>query len=287
MAKEGKEKFWKRIRYQYKLSIHNEDTYEEKISVRLSPLRLFTILSVVAVILVVATTWLIAFTGLREFIPGYPNGRMRNMITNNVLRVDSLEMEILKRDRYFNSLRQVLRGEDYRPVELMNDSLRPKYDTIRFNLSREETAFRAEIEEKERFNLELGRDDGDDKEFYHFFPPVEGIISRGFEEKIGHYGIDIVAKYDAKISTVLDGTVIFVDWTIQTGYVMVVQHASNFISVYKHNAVLLKKQGDYVRVGEAIAVLGNTGEETTGPHLHFELWRAGNPLKPQNFIAFK
>jgi murein DD-endopeptidase MepM/ murein hydrolase activator NlpD len=289
MATENKEKFWKRIRYKYKFSIFNEDTYEEKVAARLSLLTVISFFSVVAVILVVATIWLIAFTGLREFIPGYPDGNMRKMITYNSLKTDSLEMEILKRDRYFTSLRKVLRGENYNPAEeLHNDSLRPNYDTIKFDLSTEESAFRAEIEEKERFNLILGVENNDNanREFYHFSPPVEGVLSRSFDEKTGHYGIDIVAKYDAKVSTVLDGTVIFTDWTIKTGYVIIVQHANNFLSVYKHNSILLKKQGDYVRAGEAIAVIGNTGEETTGPHLHFELWRSGNPLNPQNFITF-
>ncbi|MDL2283043.1 M23 family metallopeptidase [Odoribacter sp. OttesenSCG-928-G04] len=286
MANEPKEKFWQKWRHKYKLSLLKEDTYEEIYSMRLSPLRVATVLSVLAVILVCLTIWLIAFTGLREFIPGYPDGKMRRMITDNALRVDSLEMEILKRDNYYTSLQRVLRGEDYNPVSERNDSIRPNYDTIRFDLSPEESEFRAAMEEKERFNLVVGRENNQ-KEYYHFFPPVEGIISRGFDEKSGHFGVDIVSKFDSKISTVLDGVVIFTDWTIKTGYVIQVQHANNLLSVYKHNSVLLKKQGDYVRAGEAIAVVGNTGEETTGQHLHFELWRAGNPLNPENFIIFK
>ena len=124
-------------------------------------------------------------------------------------------------------------------------------------------------------------------DYYHFFPPVEGIVTQSFDEKKRHYGTDIVAKANAKVAAVLDGVVIFTDWTVKTGYVIQVQHTNDLISVYKHNSILLKKQGDYVRAGEVLGVVGNTGEESSGPHLHFELWRAGNPLNPENFIKFK
>ena len=116
---------------------------------------------------------------------------------------------------------------------------------------------------------------------------MEGIVTQSFDEKKRHYGTDIVAKANAKVAAVLDGVVIFTDWTVKTGYVIQVQHTNDLISVYKHNSILLKKQGDYVRAGEVLVVVGNTGEESSGPHLHFELWRAGNPLNPENFIKFK
>ena len=159
-------------------------------------------------------------------------------------------------------------------------------DTIRFQISEQENEFRAAIEERERFNLSLGMKE-QNHDYYHFFPPVEGIVTQSFDEKKRHYGTDIVAKANAKVAAVLDGVVIFTDWTVKTGYVIQVQHTNDLISVYKHNSILLKKQGDYVRAGEVLGVVGNTGEESSGPHLHFELWRAGNPLNPENFIKFK
>ena len=286
MAKE-KVRLWDRLKYKYKLSVINETSYEEVFNFRLSQLHVLTALSVLAVILVVLTILLIAFTDLREFIPGYPDGNMRQMIAQNALRVDSLENELLKRDRFFKSIRLVLNGGDTTSLERSReDTARYRNDTIRFQISEQENEFRAAIEERERFNLSLGMKE-QNHDYYHFFPPVEGIVTQSFDEKKRHYGTDIVAKANAKVAAVLDGVVIFTDWTGKTGYVIQVQHTNDLISVYKHNSILLKKQGDYVRAGEVLGVVGNTGEESSGPHLHFELWRAGNPLNPENFIKFK
>ena len=286
MAKE-KVRLGDRLKYKYKLSVINETSYEEVFNFRLSQLHVLTALSVLAVILVVLTILLIAFTDLREFIPGYPDGNMRQMIAQNALRVDSLENELLKRDRFFKSIRLVLNGGDTTSLERSReDTARYRNDTIRFQISEQENEFRAAIEERERFNLSLGMKE-QNHDYYHFFPPVEGIVTQSFDEKKRHYGTDIVAKANAKVAAVLDGVVIFTDWTVKTGYVIQVQHTNDLISVYKHNSILLKKQGDYVRAGEVLGVVGNTGEESSGPHLHFELWRAGNPLNPENFIKFK
>ena len=286
MAKE-KVRLWDRLKYKYKLSVINETSYEEVFNFRLSQLHVLTALSVLAVILVVLTILLIAFTDLREFIPGYPGGNMRQLIAQNALRVDSLENELLKRDRFFKSIRLVLNGGDTTSLERSReDTARYRNDTIRFQISEQENEFRAAIEERERFNLSLGMKE-QNHDYYHFFPPVEGIVTQSFDEKKRHYGTDIVAKANAKVAAVLDGVVIFTDWTVKTGYVTQVQHTNDLISVYKHNSILLKKQGDYVRAGEVLGVVGNTGEESSGPHLHFELWRAGNPLNPENFIKFK
>lgn len=286
MAKE-KVRLWDRLKYKYKLSVINETSYEEVFNFRLSQLHVLTALSVLAVILVVLTILLIAFTDLREFIPGYPDGNMRQMIAQNALRVDSLENELLKRDHFFKSIRLVLNGGDTTSLERSReDTARYRNDTIRFQISEQENEFRAAIEERERFNLSLGMKE-QNHDYYHFFPPVEGIVTQSFDEKKRHYGTDIVAKANAKVAAVLDGVVIFTDWTVKTGYVIQVQHTNDLISVYKHNSILLKKQGDYVRAGEVLGVVGNTGEESSGPHLHFELWRAGNPLNPENFIKFK
>ena len=286
MAKE-KVRLWDRLKYKYKLSVINETSYEEVFNFRLSQLHVLTALSVLAVILVVLTILLRAFTDLREFIPGYPDGNMRQMIAQNALRVDSLENELLKRDRFFKSIRLVLNGGDTTSLERSReDTARYRNDTIRFQISEQENEFRAAIEERERFNLSLGMKE-QNHDYYHFFPPVEGIVTQSFDEKKRHYGTDIVAKANAKVAAVLDGVVIFTDWTVKTGYVIQVQHTNDLISVYKHNSILLKKQGDYVRAGEVLGVVGNTGEESSGPHLHFELWRAGNPLNPENFIKFK
>ncbi|WP_251619908.1 M23 family metallopeptidase [Odoribacter lunatus] len=287
MTKKKKVGFWGKLKNRYKLSIQNEATYEEVFRMKLSRLHVLIVLCMLAVILVSLTTLLIAFTGLKEFIPGFPDGNMRHVITEHALRVDSLEVELKKRDNFLKSIQLVLRGEDEGQVQHQQHFVRGNYDTIQFNITQEETAFRSAIEEKERFNLTVDQPKSESGGFFHFFPPIAGIVTRSFDEKVGHYGTDLVAKASAKVNAVMDGVVIFTDWTIKTGYVIQLQHANNLVSVYKHNSTLLKKQGDYVRVGETIAVVGNTGEETTGPHLHLELWRAGNPLDPEQFIQFK
>lgn len=286
MAKE-KVKRWERLRYKYKLSVVNETSYEEVLKFRLSRLHVLMVLSVLAVLLVSLTILLIAFTDLREFIPGYPDRNMRKMMAQNAIRVDSLTDEVMKRDRYLNAIQLVLNGADSSYLQMArNGRLKAGYDTVHFELSEQESAFRAEIEEQERFNLGLGIKE-QNKDYYHFFPPIEGVVTQVFDEKKRHYGTDIVAKANAKVAAVLDGVVVFTGWTVKTGYVIQVQHANNLLSIYKHNSILLKQHGDYVRAGEVVAVVGNTGEESSGPHLHFELWRAGNPLTPEDFIRFK
>ena len=286
MGKE-KVKLWDKLKYKYKLSVVNETSYEEVLKFRLSRLHVLMALSFLAVVLMTLTILLIAFTGLREFIPGYPDGNLRQLIVENSIRVDSLQEELLKRDRFLTSIRTVLSGGDtVSSREVRKDSLKSGADTMEFKLSEQESEFRSDIEERERFNLGFGLKE-QNKEYYHFFPPVEGIITQSFDEKGRHYGTDIVAKANAKVAVVLDGVVVFTDWTVKTGYVIQVQHANDLLSVYKHNSTLFKKQGDYVRAGEVIAIVGNTGEDSSGPHLHFELWRAGNPLNPEDFIKFK
>ena len=283
----AKGRFWQKLRYKYKLSIINETSYEEVLKFRLSLLYVLLFMSVLIVILVSLTTLLVAFTDLREFIPGYPDGHLRQLITQNTIRVDSLEQEVVKRDRYLQAIQMVLKGTDTSYLqENTIDTLKRSYDTVQFVVSEQEIAFREEVEERERFNLGFGIK-GSNKDYYHFFPPVEGMITQKFDEKRHHYGVDVVAKANTKVASVLDGVVVFTDWTIKTGYVIQVQHANDLLSVYKHNSLLLKKQGDHVRAGEVLGVVGNTGEETSGPHLHFELWRAGNPLNPEDFIKFK
>ncbi|MDR1414926.1 MAG: M23 family metallopeptidase [Odoribacteraceae bacterium] len=289
----AKKTFWKRLRSKYKLSILNETTFEEVMQLRLSRLHVASALSMLSVVLIALTTVLIAFTGLREFIPGYPDRSMRRQITMNALRVDSLAIELAKRDRFFNSIRMVIAGETTRADSLSGETaptVKMNYDTVPLGASDEEKNFRELVEERERFNLSLEASSPSSfqENFYHCFPPLaSGLVSGHFDESIHHYGVDLVAKQNANVSAVLGGVVVFSDWTMKTGYVIQVQHAGDFISIYKHNSVLLKKQGDVVRVGEAIAVVGNTGEETTGPHLHFELWRGGKPVDPEKYIKFE
>lgn len=282
--------FWNKLRNRYKLTIFNESTYEEVMHLRLSRLHVLTALSTLAVLLVTLTIILIAFTNLREFIPGYPDAAMRRQITLNALRVDSLLVEMGKKDRFFQSIRLVVSGKNEETDTIQSNVrpiVKPNYDTVTLGSTIGESGFREMIEERERFNLSLEKVSSSGNDFYQFFPPLDGIVLRRFDEIKRHYGVDIVTKQNSNVLSVLEGVVIFTDWTVNTGYVMAIQHAGNVVSIYKHNSVLMKKQGDFVRAGEVIAIVGNTGEETTGPHLHFELWQDGKPIDPEEYIKFK
>lgn len=284
--------FWKRLRYKFRLVVLNETMFEEIFRIRLSLMQIIVGLGVLALILVLVTSYLIAFTSIREWIPGYPDGNFRTEMLETSLRLDSIQGELDKRDNFIRSLQIMIGGGEYGTEleEQFNaDTMHhynTQYDTIMLQISEEEQAFRLALEEEERFSLGLGIKPAN-KEYYHFYPPVTGYVVSSFNELEKHYGVDVVTKKDAQVMSVLDGVVIFTDWTVNTGHVIAIQHANNMMSIYKHNSTVLCKQGDYVRTGQVIANVGNTGKETSGPHLHFEMWRAGNPLNPEDFIQFK
>ena len=214
---------------------------------------------------------------------------MRRNILLSAIRLDSLDQELKLRDKYFDNLNSIISGNQ--PVTQSNRQDTTKdYKDIKFNTSPEETKLRARVENEDRYNLSLGQSAPESISGIanlHFFPPVKGIISGRYEVRTKHFGTDIVTKPRAIVSSVLDGTVIFTGWTMETGFVIEVQHSNNIISLYKHNASLLKEAGDLVRAGEAISIVGDSGElYTTGPHLHFEIWYKGSPLDPEKHISF-
>lgn len=249
--------------------------------------RTFVLGLVAAIVsIIVAVTILIAFTPLREYIPGYPSGKLRQELIQNALVTDSLEQKISLYDRYFKDMRAMLSGENTLDTVTRRDSIvRPNlHDLRRIN---QDSLFKDELDH-EQFNLKLGP--GSSRKgglaSLLFFPPLKGLVTGKQDITSGHYGVDIVSKQNSRISSALDGTVLFSEWTMETGYVIMIQHDQNIVTCYKHNSELLKKQGDKVKAGEVIAIMGNTGKETTGPHLHFELWVNGSPINPEDYISF-
>ncbi len=287
MAKDDKKK--KNWRDKYRFSVINDHTFEEVWRVRLTRYNAFLLVTFIVIFIIGATTSFIAFTNLREFIPGYPDVKMRRNILMSAIRLDSLDRELALRDKYFANLNAIISGNQ--PVEMyaQQDTTR-NYKGINFNNSPEDSTLRARIENEERYNLTLGPSAPESVTSLaglHFFPPVKGIISGRYDIRTKHFGTDIVTKPKAFVSSALDGTVIFTGWTMETGFVIEVQHQNNIVSVYKHNASLLKETGDLVRAGEAISVVGDSGElYTSGPHLHFEIWYKGSPLDPEKHILF-
>lgn len=276
-------------RDKYRFAISNDTTFEEIWRIRLTQSNAFLLVTFLVFFIIAATTLLISFTNLREFIPGYPDVTMRRNILASAIRLDSLEKELELRDKYFSNLNAIIAGKE--PADIYSGiDTTVKYTSISFRNSPEDSALRAKVEKEDKYNLLLGpsaAETGTSLAGLHFFPPVKGIVSGKYDPRLKHFGTDLVTKPKSSVSAALDGTVIFTGWTMETGFVIEVQHSNNIVSVYKHNASLLKETGDLVRTGEAIAVVGDSGEMyTSGPHLHFEIWYKGSPLDPEKHIIF-
>lgn len=284
--KKKKGKLKRKLTDKYRLVMLNEDTFEERFSLRLSRLNVFVFSGVFSVILIGLTIVLIAFTPLKEYIPGYSSTKLKRDATRLAIESDSLKLQLAMLENYTKAIRPVLTGEinDEETIDSITDLSR-KYtvDISKLNASREDSIFREEIERKDRFPLS---DELQNKAKIVFFAPITGSLSQTFNANDKHFAVDIVAKTGTPIKAVADGTVIFSEWTAETGYVIILKHANEYISVYKHNGNLLKQQGDLVKSGEVIASVGSTGELTTGPHLHFELWSGGYAVNPLNYIDF-
>lgn len=266
-------------------------SYEEKFSFRLTRLGVFSVAGALVILLVFLTLYLVAFTSLREYIPGYADVNMPKKVYELQQRADSLETIFRQQTLYITNLKQVLLGKEVSGTMPPGKNDYVSYDTITMTISAEDSLLRAEFEQQSKYNLNQNQTRSyryapADLGNMNFFPPIKGIVTRSFNSKLDHYGVDIVAKSNSAIKAVLDGTVIFSDWTLQTGYIIGLQHKNNLISVYKHNSSLLKQEGAYVKAGETISIVGASGELSTGPHLHFELWHNGSPVNPEEFIAF-
>jgi len=287
MAKnERKKRNW---RDKYRFSVSNDTTFEEVWRIRLTQYNAFLLITFLVFFLIVATTLLISFTNLKEFIPGYPDVTMRRNILVSAIRLDSLERELALRDKYFDNLNAIISGNQPLDNHALRDTTR-SYGSISFRNSPEDSLLRIQVEREEKYNLNPGSVKPEavtSLAGLHFFPPVKGVISGRFDLRTKHYGTDIVTKPRSPVDAALDGTVIFTGWTMETGFVIQLQHSNNIVSIYKHNASLLKEAGDMVRTGEAIAIVGDSGEMyTSGPHLHFEIWYKGSPLDPEKHIIF-
>jgi murein DD-endopeptidase MepM/ murein hydrolase activator NlpD len=283
---EKKKRSW---RDKFRFSVTNDTTFQEVWRIRLTQYNAFLLITFLVFFIIGTTTALITFTNLREFIPGYPDVTMRRNILVSAIRLDSLEKELALRDKYFVNLNAIIAGKQPVSSLSLRDTTR-NYNTITFRTSPEDSALRAQIERDDRYNLTLGpaaTESVTSLASLHFFPPVKGIVSGKFDPRSKHFGTDIVTKPKSPVDAALDGTVIFTGWTMETGFVIEVQHSNNIVSVYKHNASLLKETGDLVRTGESIAIVGDSGElYTSGPHLHFEIWYKGSPLDPEKHIIF-
>jgi murein DD-endopeptidase MepM/ murein hydrolase activator NlpD len=285
--KDGKPSFFEKIKHMYRLSIYRDETYEEVLNLRLSRLNVFAVGGSFLILFIALIVCIIAYTPVREFIPGYPDENTITTIHQNSNLVDSLIMEINRRDRYFDNMKKIISGQLPNNYENSQDSTR-SYKQIEFTRSSEDSMIREKFEGNPDFDLSVVTPEANIGSIsqMHFFPPVKGLVTNSFNSGTDHYGTDIVSAANEVVKATIDGTVILATWTLETGWVIEIQHSNDLISIYKHNAELLKRVGDYVKAGEPIAIIGNSGELTTGPHLHLELWYKGVPLNPEDYISF-
>ena len=279
--------FLKRIFNDYKVVVSSEDTFEEKLSFKANKINAFIIVLLYSIILIAFTISIVFFTQLREMVPGYSSSDLLNRAIYLTKKTDSLEQQIALNNKFYKSIEDVLSGnvdEFISRDELSTDSnlINPDIFTIPPNL--QDSILRQYVDNEDKFNLTNNELVIENK---MFFSPIKGEITQSFNFNENHFAIDIAADIGTPVKSILDGKIIFSEWSLETGYVVVIDHGENIISVYKHNSKILKEQNDFVQAGEVIAYSGNQGNLSSGPHLHFELWKNGTPIDPEPLLNFK
>ena len=289
---EKRNKLKEKLHKKYRIVIYNYDTHEERLHFKLTRMNALSIIVISVILLIVLTTYLIAFTPLREYIPGYTDVSLNKRVYEMELKTDSLETIFRQKDQYINNLKRIIMNDDFQTDSvnsLLTKSSNTDFNNITIKKSKEDSLFRAQYEMETRnnlFNSSMINDILPEHKVVSFYRPIDGIVTNHFNSDEKHYGTDLVASNNSVIKATADGTVIYSDWSVDNGYCIGIQHNGNLLSIYKHNAVLLKEEGEYVNAGDPIAIYGNSGSLSTGPHLHFELWYNGTPLNPEDYISF-
>ena len=285
--KKQNKSFLKRIFNDYKVVISSEDTFEEKFSFKANKINALIIILAYSIILISFTISIVFFTQLREMVPGYSSTDLLNRAIYLTKKIDSLEQQIALNNKFYKSIEDVLSGniDEFVPRdELSVDSSLTNSDFVTVSPNSQDSILRKYVENEDKFNLTNNELIIENK---MFFSPIKGEITQSFNFNENHFAIDIAADIGTPVKSVLDGKIIFSEWSLETGYVVVIDHGENIISVYKHNSKILKEQNDFVQAGEVIAYSGNQGNLSTGPHLHFELWKNGTPIDPEPLLNFK
>ena len=285
--KKQNKSFLKRIFNDYKVVISSEDTFEEKFSFKANKINALIIILVYSIILISFTISIVFFTQLREMVPGYSSTDLLNRAIYLTKKIDSLEQQIALNNKFYKSIEDVISGniDEFVPRdELSVDSSLTNSDFVTVSPNSQDSILRKYVENEDKFNLTNNELIIENK---MFFSPIKGEITQSFNFNENHFAIDIAADIGTPVKSVLDGKIIFSEWSLETGYVVVIDHGENIISVYKHNSKILKEQNDFVQAGEVIAYSGNQGNLSTGPHLHFELWKNGTPIDPEPLLNFK
>ena len=283
--KEVKKNFLTKLLEKYRLVVLNDNTYEEKTSFKISRLNVFTYLLALTFFITLTTSAILFFSPIREYIPGYSSVLLQRQANSLSHKTDSLQQIVYLNDQYINSLKKVLTG-DLETIEYNIDSIISKdvLDLQMIEKSKEDSILRQVVENEDKYNL---NNITKNKEYYLLTSPVKGTVSQNYSVAEKHLAIDISVDIGTPVKAIANGRVLLSEWTTQTGYVLIIDHGRNLVSIYKHNSSLLKAQGDSVKQGEIVAMSGNTGVLTSGPHLHFELWSEGFSIDPNTLIDFE
>ena len=269
----------------YRMIVINETTFNEELSFRFSRLNILSIIILLLVFIFTGTFFLVSYTPIKEFIPGYTSTKVRKEAIRNTFLLDSLVTKFQKQDQFIKSIKSALSGKNESEEGLLKEINKSNLEPFNreFNRVKADSLLRLEVMQEDKYNL---MPNSKNNVKFMLFSPASGIISEPFNSEIKHFAVDIALAKDTPIKSVAVGTVVLAEWTSDTGYVIVIKHNHGLLSVYKHNSTIEKSQGDIVQAGEVIAFAGNSGELSTGYHLHFELWIDGYPVDPTNFIDF-
>ena len=279
--------FFKKLFNDYKIVVSSEDTFEEKFAFKASKINVFVLMLVYSVILISFTISIVFFTQLRELVPGYSSSDLLNRAIYLTQKTDSLERQIELNNKFYKSIEDVLSGKTDVFIERDNitiDSSLNEKNFFSISPNSEDSILRNYVDSQDKFNLTKNELVIENK---MFFSPIKGDITQAFNFEENHFAIDIAAEIGTPVKSILDGKILFSEWSVDTGYVIIVDHGDNIVSVYKHNSKSLKEQNDFVQAGEVIAYSGNQGSLSSGPHLHFELWKNGTPIDPEPLLNFQ
>ena len=279
--------FFKKLFNDYKVVVSSEDTFEEKFAFKASKINVFVLMLVYSVILISFTISIVFFTQLRELVPGYSSSDLLSRAIYLTQKTDSLERQIELNNKFYKSIEDVLSGKTDEFIERDNipiDSSLNDKNLFSISPNSEDSILRNYVDSQDKFNLTKNELVIENK---MFFSPIKGDITQTFNVEENHFAIDIAADIGTPVKSILDGKILFSEWSVDTGHVIIVDHGDNIVSVYKHNSKSLKEQNDFVQAGEVIAYSGNQGGLSSGPHLHFELWKNGTPIDPEPLLNFQ
>ena len=285
MPKNKKHTIIDKLSERFHILLVNEKTLEKRKLISSSTFNLVASSFIAFLVILSASFLLIYFTPLKEYFRGYTSEELRQNSVENSIKLDSLENLYIMQSNYINSLKDLLSGNiSYEELdENLNRSENKIIELEIVETNQDDSLLRELVEEEDKYNA---FDIQGERFTTVLFPPVKGGLSSAFDVNSKHYGVDIVMPENSPVHSISEGIVVFSEWTSATGFVIIIEHLNGLTSIYKHNSSIVKNQGDRVDTGEIIAFTGNTGELTTGPHLHFELWYQGEPVDPQSYIEF-